>query len=478
MKTFSVIMGHKEAQPQIRRHLPFHRANAAGEPIMLFCPTDAPVYEDGCEHLYWGRRAHHGPDALARFKFLFKHLQGRCGAFDRIVIHEGDSLCVSTKFPDTDPSKVYGNAFYNRDNNPAFLEDMYLHPPLAIPVPLLPRINAVMQSLPNDTALGFWDRFLGLVLKRAGIEIISFAEHTKQGYSQNTIHPDSYERLKVACRLGDRVFHGVKDKPTLDVIVSNSPWVLNSTRSPKSVDYISFSLYGTNPKYFVGARRNVELAKGYYPGWTVRFYMPEELIGTDDFNWLTAAAEVKIIPEWLQDPMFARYLCADDPSCRRVIFRDCDSRLSAREAAAVQDWITSDRVFSTLRDHPAHCREANGGLIGIKGGYIQMTREIQRYWKNHAGAYQGLDQDQNFLCRYIWPLVKDSIIAHDSHTAKHFPGSRPFPTKRDGWRFCGEVIEVVDGKEFPRAHDWPQLQDVSEEARKEAILDAVFKDIE
>ena len=35
---------------------------------------------------------------------------------------------------------------------------------------------------------------------------------------------------------------------------------------------ISYGLYGTKAKYLIGAIRNTQLAKLFYPGWTVRFY--------------------------------------------------------------------------------------------------------------------------------------------------------------------------------------------------------------
>ena len=40
---------------------------------------------------------------------------------------------------------------------------------------------------------------------------------------------------------------------------------------------ISFGLYGTKPKYLIGAIRNAQLAKVFYPGWTARFYHSAEV---------------------------------------------------------------------------------------------------------------------------------------------------------------------------------------------------------
>ncbi len=47
---------------------------------------------------------------------------------------------------------------------------------------------------------------------------------------------------------------------------------------------ISFSLWGDNPKYTIGAIRNAELTPIIYPGWISRFYcgesVPTEIIKT------------------------------------------------------------------------------------------------------------------------------------------------------------------------------------------------------
>ena len=45
---------------------------------------------------------------------------------------------------------------------------------------------------------------------------------------------------------------------------------------------ISFSLWGDNPKYTIGAIKNAHLAKTIYSGWVCRFYVgksvPEDIV--------------------------------------------------------------------------------------------------------------------------------------------------------------------------------------------------------
>jgi len=43
---------------------------------------------------------------------------------------------------------------------------------------------------------------------------------------------------------------------------------------------VAFSLWGENPKYLDGAIENMLLMPSIYPGWTARFYIPQEQLRT------------------------------------------------------------------------------------------------------------------------------------------------------------------------------------------------------
>lgn len=96
---------------------------------------------------------------------------------------------------------------------------------------------------------------------------------------------------------------------------------------------ISFGLYGSKPKYTIGAIRNVELQKIYFPGWICRFYVtsdvPKEILD----QLIGLGAEIKEIPSGMgyTSGMFWRFLVASDPTVDRYIIRDSDSRLNARD---------------------------------------------------------------------------------------------------------------------------------------------------
>lgn len=63
---------------------------------------------------------------------------------------------------------------------------------------------------------------------------------------------------------------------------------------------ISFGLYGGNPKYLVGAQKNVVLAKKYFPGWVCRYYVTSDVAGEVVEYLKEQGAEIVPIPpgEW------------------------------------------------------------------------------------------------------------------------------------------------------------------------------------
>jgi hypothetical protein len=96
---------------------------------------------------------------------------------------------------------------------------------------------------------------------------------------------------------------------------------------------ISFGLYGNKPKYNVGAIRNAELVKTYFPGWICRFYVTNDVINATVDKLKDLGSEIESIPSGMgyTSGMFWRFLVADDPTVDRYIVRDVDSRLNARD---------------------------------------------------------------------------------------------------------------------------------------------------
>ena len=125
---------------------------------------------------------------------------------------------------------------------------------------------------------------------------------------------------------------------------------------------ISFSLWGDNPKYTIGAIKNVELSKTIYPDWICRFYCGKS-VPSDIIEKLKSYDNVEVI-EMDEDGnwsgMFWRFYACEDADV--MITRDTDSRLSFREKFAVDEWLNSDKDFHIMRDHPYHNVLILGGI--------------------------------------------------------------------------------------------------------------------
>ena len=102
---------------------------------------------------------------------------------------------------------------------------------------------------------------------------------------------------------------------------------------------ISFSLWGREPLYNLGALENALVAPVVYPGWVCRFYHSQ----TADpavLEVLEGMEHVQLVRMEARDSlanMFWRFQPAFDPDVEVMISRDADSILNRREAVAVRE---------------------------------------------------------------------------------------------------------------------------------------------
>jgi len=226
---------------------------------------------------------------------------------------------------------------------------------------------------------------------------------------------------------------------------------------------ITFSLWGDDPKYCVGAIRNAELAWKVYPGWTCRFYIPRgvpvtekkpglfvggELAKTIDV--LVGMEDVELV--FVDEPadwtgMFWRFYPAGEDDVEAFISRDCDSRLSEREASAVNEWMESPFLMHAMRDHPEHSVPILGGMWGAKKHAIPDMMELIEKW-NKEDRWQ---TDQEFLRHVIWPQYSHKVMVHDDW--RRFSGmERRFPIMRKSDDFVGSIIGPSEERLHPEHH--------------------------
>ncbi len=201
---------------------------------------------------------------------------------------------------------------------------------------------------------------------------------------------------------------------------------------------ITFSLWGQDPKYLIGAIRNAELAQEIYPDWICRFYAGQSVPSQTIFQ-LENFNNVQVIqmPEFGDwRGMFWRFSPTSEEGVEVMISRDADSRLNIREKAAVDEWLTSDKKFHIMRDHPYHGYPILGGMWGAKQGTIKDIDQLI------AGFAQedAYGTDYKFFAELIFPKLNPSdIMTHDE-----FFDGQPFPNVRVGDQFVGQVFDEHD----------------------------------
>ena len=205
---------------------------------------------------------------------------------------------------------------------------------------------------------------------------------------------------------------------------------------------ISFSLWGDNPRYTLGAIRNCELALKIYPDWICRFHVglstPKDIIDClDDFP----NSEILMKEDegnWTG--MFWRFEDASDPTVDVMISRDCDSRLTLREKNAVDEWLNSGEYFHIMRDNIAHATQILGGMWGVRDGFLKNIHNmIEEYSKGNFWQV-----DQNFLREKIYPIVKDNCYVHSELVKMMGENSFSFSDERDPQHFIGQAYDGND----------------------------------
>ena len=115
--------------------------------------------------------------------------------------------------------------------------------------------------------------------------------------------------------------------------------------------------------------------------------------------------------------------------------------MTAREAAAVSEFVESGAAIHAMRDHPNHKRP----LMGCSWGASLVTDHARALWLTAwqnmmeddltFTSHQGYQADQTLLTQYVWPWGQNISLQHDSYLCNKFPGSLSFPTERQDQDF-------------------------------------------
>lgn len=194
---------------------------------------------------------------------------------------------------------------------------------------------------------------------------------------------------------------------------------------------ISFSLWGDNPLYLTGILENLKLAPKVYPGSSVRVYHDSTVPYSSLVQMIELGADtVRMERTGAWSGLFWRFLPASDSSVDTFIVRDADSRLNTREAAAVKEWLDSDKDFHCMRDNWQHTVPIMGGMWGCRKGVVANMDTLINKWNDKAA--KGTDQD--FLQWAVWPLVRGRSLTHD----------RYYDQRADRFVPTGSAIDVIN----------------------------------
>ena len=202
---------------------------------------------------------------------------------------------------------------------------------------------------------------------------------------------------------------------------------------------LTFSLWGNNETYTIGAIKNAEIALHMYPEFECWFYIHKETVHKEILDELQKMSNVHIVIKTgdlnICKPMMWRYEAIDDPNVEVMMPRDTDTRILLREKLAVYDWLASGKSFHIMRDHPDHAFDILGGMFG--------TRKLALNWKTIMdGVVQNGNKmyDQLFLKEFIYDCVKDDAMIHATFH-KYEPNCMPFPIPYDSqFKFVGEYV--------------------------------------
>ena len=180
-----------------------------------------------------------------------------------------------------------------------------------------------------------------------------------------------------------------------------------------------------------------------------------------------------------------RFLVVDDESVGYFISRDCDSRLTNRDAALVRHFImkanrVSPKAFMTARDN-FHHNKAHPILAGMWGGYGPGFRELLEGKSFQSLLLHSTDAadssrrcaDQDFLKNVIWPRVKqyESDTCYDSFKCEN-KNLRPFPLDHVGLDHVGQVVIMPEER--------VEVRDEFQETRQKSCSDTrpLFESLE
>ena len=192
---------------------------------------------------------------------------------------------------------------------------------------------------------------------------------------------------------------------------------------------ISFSLFGKNPKYTLGAVANARHANRAYPGWVCRFYVTDDVPEFVVSKLKDYGVEViNIGPRLSHEPTLWRFFATVDPEVDITLLRDADSRFTKCELLMVNEWLASDKKFHVMHPGP-YPLPILAGLWGVRGNIPNLKELLEDHLRSGVNTR---GTDEQFLKDKLYPQMKGKVFVHELRSQvkrKYFAGEtiQPFP---------------------------------------------------
>jgi tetratricopeptide (TPR) repeat protein len=204
------------------------------------------------------------------------------------------------------------------------------------------------------------------------------------------------------------------------------PPAFNSNNPAENV--IAYCLWGNEPRYLVPLLESVRILPHLFPAWSMRVYYDTNV----DHNYVTDLGRRGVqLRQMILPPgqpghrrLLWRFEAIRDPSVKRFLIRDADSLLNIKERVAVDAWLESGCYFHAMRDWYTHTDLLLAGMWGGVGNLLPSPAELFRASTGWRMENDHIDQD--ILSDTVWPMVRGSILIHDSIFTGTL-GSVPFP---------------------------------------------------
>lgn len=222
---------------------------------------------------------------------------------------------------------------------------------------------------------------------------------------------------------------------------------------------IAYSLYGDNPRYYVGAVKNAILSQKY-PDIDLRFYVGESVP-----DWVLSTLRlfnnveiVEMAGDENASAMFWRFYALADLDYDYILVRDCDARLNPREIQMHVEFVKSGKDFHIIKDHPTgHNYLISGGLFAAKKIVLHDIHKLIQAWepKNQYG------DDMRFLHKMIFNRVIGDAFIHDEYY--NTPGSvKSAVKKRHTLDMVGAAVDENDRFVYPNDREMSMRETGSE----------------